>query len=133
MKITLYTLLCINFAGCGAGKFQKYSYYIFAAKENTGGTSLKNATCFFYKKNGQLYLITCWHVISDIDPINGTVDAVPRRDTIYLRLKSKTTGGWFPCLIDLRQLQRDFRWRRPDVLPDVFVCKIHLPDDAEVN
>jgi len=134
MKLAALVLFCIGLDSCnGPEQFQKYSYYVFAAKENADGVSLKHAACFFYKKSGQLFLVTNWHVISDVDPLSGKPDAIPVHDTLYIRVKSKATGEWIPCRIDIREIQRNFHWRRADVVPDVFACKIKLPDDAEVN
>src|SRR6185437_15733631 len=134
MRLTLLLFFVIAFVSCNrSDQLQKYTYYLFAVKENARAASLKVAACFFYKKHGQLFLVTNWHVISDMDPISGEPDANPVRDTVYIRIKSKTTGEWYPCQINLQQVQKNLHWRRADILPDVFACKIQLPEDAAVS
>lgn len=95
--------------------------------------SLAYSTCFFYRKKDELYFVTNYHVITDIEPILGKRTLTPVHDTAYLRLKDKKTGGWILCSLDLREIQKQFHWKRADYLPDVFISKIHLPEDAEVN
>jgi hypothetical protein len=94
---------------------QNYSYLLYGNKINKPKSAI-DATCFFVKENGRVYLITCNHVFTGKSP--GEPIPADYPDTLYVRLTTKENPHYEFVPIDIKQYKKnvtDNIYNKPDL------------------
>ncbi|QQL49606.1 trypsin-like peptidase domain-containing protein [Mucilaginibacter ginkgonis] len=104
----------------------KYSYLCFAVNNN----KTINGTCFFYKSNKNLYLVTNYHVFYGADILNHT--RMLNVDTLRISYTSTKTNEqkFFKIANRTDSVQYFNHYDSPDLMAKKIVT---VPDDMDVN
>lgn len=113
--------------------YSKASYYV---EPHFNDTKLSSATCFFLRNEGDIFLITNWHVVTGKNPNTGMClrsdGAIPNNLVISLFDEKSEYAKWIEYRVELYDANGDKIWHEHPSYKekiDAVAIKINIPSD----